>query len=451
MYLKQLNMKTTIIVGFMLFAMFFGAGNLIFPPALGLQSGEYFWITIFGFIITGVGLPVIAVIVGSLSQGGYKELLKNIHPAFGVIFMVVLYLVIGPFFAIPRTATVSYEMGIAPLLNESSWIALLIFTFLFFLVSFIISLYPNQIANSIGKYLTPVLLTVMVIFIVGGVFTYFNNDVMVIDNMIEDNFFGTGFTEGYLTLDAIAAMAFSVVVISALVKFGSTMRSQLLTNTVKTGFLAAALLGVIYISLAWIGNRVALDATSFDASTNLGTYVLTFVAGDVFGAFGPVLLGLVVLSACLTTAVGLIVAVSEYFNELIPKVPYKAFVTLWTLISFGLANQGLNQVIETSVPVLYFIYPIAISTVLLLLFTYFVKSPKLALQLPIALVILMTIVTFLQRQGWVELGFVESLPLYSAQLEWIPVAVIGYIIGYFVGSKKNPVDFGTSPTAVTNK
>lgn len=449
--MKQLNMKTTFIVGFMLFAMFFGAGNLIFPPALGLQSGEFFWITILGFIITGVGLPVIAVIVGSLSQGGYKELLKNIHPAFGVIFMIVLYLVIGPFFAIPRTATVSYEMSIIPFLNESSWVVLLVFTFLFFLVSFIIALYPNQIANSIGKYLTPILLTVMVIFIVGGVFAYFNNDVMVIDNMLENNFFSTGFTEGYLTLDAIAAMAFSVVVITALQKFGASTRNELLTSTIKTGLLAAALLGVIYIALAWIGNRVALDATSFDEGTNLGTYVLSFVAGDVFGALGTVLLGLVVLSACLTTSVGLIVAVSEYFNELLPKIPYTAFVTLWTLISFGLANQGLNQVIETSVPVLYFIYPIAISTVLLLLFTYFVKSPKLALQLPIALVILMTIVTFVHRQGWVELGFVESLPLYGAQLEWIPVAIIGYVIGYFVGSKKNPVDFGSEPKQVPAK
>ena len=444
MYLKQLNMKTTMIVGFMLFAMFFGAGNLIFPPALGLQSGEHFWITILGFVITGVGLPVIAVIVGSLSQGGYKDLLKNIHPAFGVIFMVVLYLVIGPFFAIPRTATVSYEMGILPIF-DASWVALLVFSFLFFLVVFIISLYPNHIANNIGKYLTPILLTVMVIFIAGGMFAYFGNDVMVIDNMIEDNFFGTGFTEGYLTLDAIAAMAFSVVVITALQRFGASTRKALLTNTIKTGFLAAALLAVIYIALAWIGNRVALDTTTFDESTNLGTYVLTFVAGDVFGTFGTVLLGLVVLSACLTTAVGLIVAVSEYFNELFPRIPYKVYVVVWTLVSFGLANQGLNQVINTSVPVLYFIYPIAISTLLLLLFTYFVKSPKLAIQLPIALVILMTLVTFVHRQGWVELGFVESLPFYAAQLEWMPVAVIGYVIGYFVGSKRNPVDFGAAP------
>ena len=449
--MKQLNMKTTMIVGFMLFAMFFGAGNLIFPPALGLQSGDYFWITILGFIITGVGLPVIAVIVGSLSQGGYKELLKNIHPAFGVLFMVVLYLVIGPFFAIPRTATVSYEMSILPFVDDASWVLLLVFSFLFFLVSFIIALYPHQIANNIGKYLTPILLTVIVIFIAGGIFSYFSNDVMVIDNMLEDNFFGTGFTEGYLTLDAIAAMAFSVVVITALQKFGAASRNELLTSTIKTGFIAAGLLGGIYIALAWIGNRAALDATSFEEGTNLGTYVLTFVSNDVFGTFGTILLGLVVLSACLTTSVGLIVSVSEYFNELMPKIPYTAFVTLWTLVSFGLANQGLNRVIETSVPVLYFIYPIAISTVLLLLFTYFVKSPKLALQLPIGLVILMTIVTFVHRQGWVELGFVESLPLYSAQLEWIPVAVIGYVIGYFAGSKKNPVDFGAAPIAEPTK
>lgn len=440
--MTKVSTKTTLIVGFMLFAMFFGAGNLIFPPALGLRSGEFFWITVIGFVITGVGLPIIAIIVGSLSKSGYKDLLKNIHPAFALVFMIVLYLVIGPFFAIPRTATVSYEMSVLPFLDGSSWIPLLIFSFVFFLVSFIIALYPSRIANNIGQYLTPILLTVITIFIVGGFVTYWNNDHMVIDDLLDGNYFGYGFTEGYLTLDAIAAMAFSVIVITALKKYGVTSQKSLLTNTMKSGFVALILLGIIYVSLAWIGNNVLLDRTSFEEGTNLGTYVLTFVSGDIFGAFGTVLLGLVVLSACLTTSVGLIVAVSEYFNELFPKVSYKAYVVIMTLISFGLANQGLDQIISTSVPILFFIYPLAISSVLLLLWTFFVKSPKLALKLAILFVFVITVVTFVHRQGWADLSFVESLPLYSAQLEWLLFAIAGYIIGYIAGDKNNPVDFG---------
>lgn len=440
--MTKVSTRTTIIVGFMLFAMFFGAGNLIFPPALGLVSGEYFWITVFAFILTGVGLPILATIVGSLSKSGYKDLLKNIHPAYALVFMIVLYLVIGPLFAIPRTATVSYEMSVLPFLDGSSWVSLLLFSFFFFLVSLIIALYPGKITSSIGKYLTPILLTVIVIYIVGAFIAYWGNDYMVIDDLLEGDFFGYGFTEGYLTLDAIAAMAFSVIIITSLKKYGVTTQRELLTSTIKSGTVALILLGTIYISLAWIGNNVALDRTSFEEGTNLGTYVLTFVSNDVFGVFGTVLLGLVVLSACLTTSIGLIVAVSNYFNEIFPAVSYKVYVFLTTLVSFGLANQGLEQIINTSVPVLFFIYPLAISSILLLLLTFFVKSPKLSIQLSILFVFLLTVVTFVHRQGWVELSFVESIPFFSAQLEWVLFAVAGYLIGYFAGDKSNPVDFG---------
>lgn len=441
-----MKFRHTVIVGFMLFALFFGAGNLIFPAELGLISGEHFWTTIFAFVITGIGLPILAIAVGSISKGGYKELFKVIHPIFALVLMIIIYLTIGPFFAIPRTATVSYEMSVVPLIGESSTLSLLIFTILFFIIVLVVSLFPSKIATSLGKYLTPLLLLVITIFIIGGVVSYFGNDYFVNDHIIDENAFGVGFTQGYLTMDAIAAIAFSVIVISSLRQFGFNKPSELLRRTLKSGILAAVILAVIYTLLAWIGNRAVLDVTEFSADANIGSYVLTFVSNDVFGTYGTLLLGLVVLSACLTTAIGLIVAVSEYFNEIIPKVPYELFAIIFTLISFGLANQGLAQVIATSVPVLYLIYPIAISSVILILIAYFVPSPRFALQLPLILVFLVTVPSVIHRQSTLDLSLVESLPLYQSSLEWLLFLVVGYIIGYLIARNYKKIEFNETET-----
>src|SRR5690625_5147256 len=161
--------KQVIMVGFTLFAMFFGAGNLIFLLALGFSSGEYFLTAIIAFVLTGVGLPLIGVIVGSISKDGYKESLKNIHPAFAVTFLVAIYLTIGPFFAIPRTATTAYEMSIVPFLDSPSTIALLVFSLIFFIIVFALSWSPGTLADSIGKVLTLLLLISILLLVVTAV------------------------------------------------------------------------------------------------------------------------------------------------------------------------------------------------------------------------------------------------------------------------------------------
>lgn len=436
-----MSTKQVIMVGFTLFAMFFGAGNLIFPPALGFSSGEYFWTAIIAFVLTGVGLPLLGVIVGSISKDGYRESLKNIHPAFAVIFLVAIYLTIGPFFAIPRTATTAYEMSIVPFLSENTGLWLFIFSLVYFIIVFLLSIKPGTLVNSIGQVLTPLLLIGIVLLIIFAGIAYFNYPVNPTGESFEGaSPFSIGFTEGYLTMDAIAAIAFSVLVLNSIRQLGITNRKELLIGTIKSAVLAAILLGVIYISLGWLANRVDLGGAAVD-DQNLGTFLLTFMSNDIFGVFGPLLLGVIVLLACLTTGTGLIVSVSEYFNSLLPKVPYKIWVVVFVLISFGLANQGLNQVIATSVPILSIIYPVAMTTVLLLVVSYFLPSPKLSLQLPVLLVSLLSILAVVHRNGWLAMDWLEALPLFSFSFEWIPFMIVGYILGYVIALNKPKVEY----------
>lgn len=438
----MMKTRDVFIVGFMLFSMFFGAGNLIFPPALGYQSGEFFWPAIFGFVLTGVGLPLLSILVGSISENGYRDSLKVIHPVFSVVFLVIIYLTIGPFFAIPRNATTAYEMGVVPFIDRADGLSLLLFSIVFFGIVLYLSLSPGDLSDTLGKYLTPVLLIVILLLIVRAVMLYFTNDPQTADpSFTADSPFIIGFTEGYLTMDAIAGLAFSLVVLSSIRAIGVTEKRALLSGTGKAAVLAAVLLGLIYTGLGWAGNRVMVES-GIPENLNAGTYLLQFVSGEAFGALGDVLLGIIVLLACLTTAVGLIASVSEYFNSLIPAVSYKAFAILFSVISLILSNQGLDQVIQTSVPVLNILYPVAISAMILLAVTYFVPSPRISLQLPILLVSAASILSVAHSSGWVTFAGIESLPMYHYQLEWVPLLIAGFLIGYVIGWKNERVRYG---------
>lgn len=432
-----MKVKDIFIVGFMLFAMFFGAGNLIFPVALGFQSGADFWPAILGFILTGVGLPLISVIVGSISEDGYRGLLHKIHPTYSVVFLLIIYLTIGPFFAIPRTATTAYEIGVIPFLGESTSMGLFIFSLIFFLVVLMVALSPNNLADNIGKYLTPALLVTILLLIVRTISLYHANETQT---LVMETPFVVGFSEGYLTMDAIAAIAFSIVVLNAIRGTGITDKKELFMGTIKASFLAVVLLGFIYTGLGWAGNKMPLPAT-IPTDQNLGAYLIQIISNEAFGSLGIVLLGVMVFLACLTTAVGLIAAVSEYFNSLIPKISYKTFAIGFSTLSFVLANQGLDAVIQTSVPVLGIIYPIAISTVLLIAISYFIPSARISLQLPLVLVAIISILSVIHQNAWVQLDIVEQLPLYEVNFQWIPILIIGYLIGQAVGVRQEKVRY----------
>ncbi|MFC6117674.1 branched-chain amino acid transport system II carrier protein [Macrococcoides bohemicum] len=439
--------KNTWVVGFMLFAIFFGAGNLIFPPNLGFASGQFFWPAIFGFILTGVGLPLLGIIVGSLDESGYKGVLHRINPVFGILFLSAVYLTIGPLFAIPRTGATSYEMAVLPFLKAPSAMSLLIFTIVFFGITLWLAINPSKMVDRVGAILTPLLLISIIALVVVSIFLLSDTSPVKAQADVYTNLntsFFSGFTSGYQTMDAIAAIAFSVIVINAIKEKGISKETGLFKQTILAGIIAAIALGFIYLTLGWIGSHYHLSAAQLseikDNESDLGTYILTHVAHDTFGTFGKLLIGIIVSLACLTTSTGLVVAVSEYFNEIFPKISYKTYAIAFTLFSFILANQGLKAVIEKSIPVLLILYPIAMTLVLIMLVAKFVPTPLLAFQIPIILVTIVSVLSVISSQFKV-LPFMNALPLKAQSMEWLIFAVVGYIIGYVIGLRQTKIAY----------
>ncbi|ANF74415.1 branched-chain amino acid ABC transporter substrate-binding protein [[Haemophilus] ducreyi] len=420
--------KNTLVVGFMLFAIFFGAGNLIFPPKLGFESGAEFVSSISGFVLTGVGLPLLGIIVSAFYPGGYKAVLDKIHPWFSAIFLIAIYLAIGPFFAGPRTAATAYEMAIMPFISEVGQLSLLIFTLVYFCVALWLSLNPTKVVDCIGAILTPVLLLAIIALVVKAVFLLSSDEIFQLQApaVTENSYFFKGVVDGYLTMDALASLAYSVIVLNA-IQSKSLTNSSLQRQTIFAALVAAVALALIYIGLGWIGNHMAIDQATLsmlaEKQLDLGTYILNMITTDAFGELGRAVLGIIVSLACLTTVVGLAVSVSEYFNEIFPRISYKMYVVLFTVISFIIANQGLQEVISKSIPVLLILYPIAMTVILLLLINLFIKLPLMAQRIALLLV------TIIAVSSVIGLGFTEQLPLRVYSMEWLPFAVIGTIVG----------------------
>ena len=287
--------SNTLAIGFMLFALFFGAGNLIFPVMMGQLSGTNSWEANLGFVVTGVGLPLLGVLAfGFSGKSDLQSLASRVHPIFGVVFTVALYLAIGPLFAIPRTGSVSYETGIKPLLGGTdSSIPLLIFTIIFFAVTCFFSLNASRIVDIVGKVLTPLLLIFIGVLIVTA-FTKPMGEFQAPTTNYESYSFFTGFQEGYLTMDTLASFVFGIIVINAVRERGAKTKKEVMVSTAKAGLIAAALLAIIYTALTYMG------ASSVEELGYLenGGAVLSGIANYYFGSYGGVLLGLIVIAAC---------------------------------------------------------------------------------------------------------------------------------------------------------
>lgn len=441
--------KNVFVVGFMLFAIFFGAGNLIFPPKLGAEAATAFWPSISGFVITGVGLPLLGIIVSAFYKGGYKEALKQIHPLFALAYLIAIYLAIGPFFGGPRTGITAYEIAAVPFLDEPNATTQFIFCLVYFSIALWISLNPSKMVDRIGSVLTPVLLISLIALVVKAYFILNGNEPVANPKNLEGSFF-TGIIEGYFTLDALAAVAFAVLVVNA-IKEKNDPNSSLQKQTVYAGIVAAVALAAIYIALGWIGNHLPINHADMKAGQNLGTYILNSSATLAFGELGRMVLGLIVTLACLTTTVGLASAVSEYFNEIFPRISYKTYVVIFCVICFAIANLGLDAVISKSLPVLLILYPISMTMILLLLVNLFVRLPLISHRIALGLVTIEAIFVVMMDKVFTKdvLGssyqsviqvirelqireILEQVPLKEFSMEWIPFAVGGVVLGYII-------------------
>ena len=312
----------------MLFALFFGAGNLIYPAYLGQQAGENWLISMPGFLLTGAGLPLLGVIaIGYSGSRDVEALASRVAPWYGVAFAASLYLAIGPLFAMPRTATVSFEIAVLPLIgNLSPNMAQAVFSLFFFGLTYWLSMSPGKLVDRIGKILTPALLLTIAVLVGYAALNPIGAPLaaqgdFAVRPMIK------GILEGYGTMDALASLVFAIIVIDAVRAMGVDNRSDLLKTTAISGLMAAGCLAAVYLLIGYMG---ATSVAGIGLQEN-GALVLSKSAQYYFGLGGNLLLGVIVLLACLTTAVGLVTSCAEYFNRLCPGISYKTFVILLAL------------------------------------------------------------------------------------------------------------------------
>lgn len=429
-----MNRKNILLLGFMLFSLFFGAGNLIFPPFLGMESGENFLPAMAGFISTAVLIPLLAVISVSLSNNGLLAIGQRVHPLFGLIFAIIVYLSIGAFYGIPRASSVAYELGFVPVFHVESAFTLFLFTLVFFGVTYLLSVDPKKMIDRLGQILTPALLLVLTILFVRAFTTLKYTEKEPTENFANAPFL-SGFLEGYYTMDAIAALAFGIVIINGLKASGVTMKQDLIRGTTYAGIVAGIGLTVVYLSLSWIGRVL----TYTDPVEN-GAEILVLATNNLFSVGGNLLFGTIVLLACLTTCVGLINACASFFNEIFPRFSYKQYVFVFVLIGLLITNLGLNTILSIATPLLVFVYPFAIVLILLSLVQYFIGESKKMYVYSMIVTSIFAIHSVLDFFK-VNLDAVDSIlgifPLYENGLGWVVptliVATLGYLLDYSQG------------------
>ena len=415
-------------VAIMLFGLFFGAGNLIFPPLLGKQAGGATFQSLLFFGITAVVFPILGVVAVAKTKG-LSNLASKVDKYFAIVFTTMIYMAIGPGLGIPRAGSLPFEMAVAPFLPENVSLNLsrLVYTFVFFLVAYLVCLKPNKLVTRMGKFLTPALLVLITVMFVGVLFKNPNAVTSPVGDYATSSTV-KGFLEGYNTMDTIAALNFGLVISLAVKSFKVEDEEKVIGYTVRVGLVAGSFLFVIYAMLAYIG----MTTSGLTGDAKNGAEILTTVSQYVFGKFGIVLLASIFTLACLTTCIGLITSISKFFETMTKeKVSYHKWIVFWTFLSFLVANFGLNTILKVSVPVLVAIYPVSIVLILLGLTEKYFGYNKFTYRLVCYTVTFISVVEALLSVKVnlpVVTDVVSSLPFFSLSLGWvIPMAVAWFV------------------------
>ncbi len=436
--MKKLTLRQLLTVATMLFGLFFGAGNLIFPASVGQLAGRSLWWASAGLLITSVGLPLLGVAALGISRKeGLFDLSSRVGRGYGFFFTCLLYLTIGPFFAIPRCATVSYTVGIQQLLPQGGALALGIFSLVFFAAVLFFSLRPGEILTWVGKVLTPLFLCFLAVLILRAL-TSPLGDVSTVEpsGSYAANAFTAGVLEGYNTMDALASLAFGIIVVNAIRGLGVKEPAAVAKSTVLAGVFSSLFMGLIYVLVIVMG---AQSRGLFPVSAN-GGEALSLIAGHYFGGVGALILAATVTLACLKTAVGLITSCSETFVQLFPAGPsYRIWAVGFCAISFLIANLGLNAILSYSTPVLMFLYPLSIVLILLTLGGGLFGNDRGVLRWTIGFTMAASVIDLLRTlpEGTRTLLHLEPLvtfaetylPLCRLGFGWVCPALAGLLLG----------------------
>lgn len=420
--MQKLSGKNLLLVGFTLFSMFFGAGNLIFPPHLGAQAGSHLWAAFAGLAVSAIGLPI-AGVVAVARAGGLEPLARRVHPAFAFVFTILVYLSIGPCLAIPRTASTSFAM-LAPLVGSSPRLQLG-YSFLFFTAAFLVALHPEKLTDRLGRILCPCLILLICILFAGCLLHPPAAHYGAPSDLYASLPAVQGILYGYQTMDTLAGLNFGAVIALNIRARGIAQESAVEQGAVRAGFLAGALLLAVY---AMLGHAGALTGAAVPGLST-GADVLTALAGNLFGQAGLVLIAAIFVIACFNTCVGLIACVGQYFHSLLPRIPYPVLAAFSAGVSILVSNLGLAAIIGLSTPVLNALYPIAIVLILLSYLPGLENRPQIY-PLCIFLTALQSIAAALPLGPLSALA--NALPFAEVGFGWVLPAAAGLLLGFLI-------------------
>ena len=411
--------KDILLTGFALFAMLFGAGNLIFPPILGYETSSSWILTMLAFIITGVGFPFLGILSVSIAGNGIKDFANRVSRIFSTIFAILSILAIGPMLAIPRTGATAYEITFLYNGMESP-IYKYIYLICYFGIVILFSLRANRVIERVGKILTPILLILLFLIIIKGVF--FTN--LSIKPDIYPHAFKRGFLEGYQTMDTIASIAYAGIILKAIKSDRSLTHEQEFLFLIKSGLVAIISLALIYGGFALVGAKMH-SVLATDNKIELLVKTTSYLLGN----YGILVLAICVAGACLTTAIGLVATIGEFFSS-ITSFKYENIVIFTVIISFLLSILGVESIINISVPILVFIYPVMISLILLNLFGKYIKNDYVykGVVLFTGIIGLIESLETLGIKNYYTKSVLEILPFSDYGLTWLFPGIIGYIL-----------------------
>ena len=418
--------KDVLLTGFALFAMLFGAGNLIFPPMLGYETNSSWVPTMLAFTITGVGFPFLGILSVSIVGNGIKDFANRVSPTFSKIFAIISILAIGPMLAIPRTGATAYEITFLYNGMESP-IYKYIYLICYFGIVILFSLRANKVIERVGKILTPILLILLFLIIIKGIF--FAN--LSVKPDIYPHAFKRGFLEGYQTMDTIASIAYAGIILKAIKSGRNLTQKQEFSFLIKAGLVAILSLALIYGGFALVGAKMHSVL-----ATNDKIELLVKTTSYLLGNYGNLVLAICVAGACLTTAIGLIATVGEFFSS-ITSFKYEKIVAFTVIISFLLSILGVESIIRISVPILVFIYPIIISLIVLNLFGKYIKNDYVykGVVLFTGIIGLIESLDSLGIKNYYTDSVLEILPFSDYGLTWLFPGLVGYILFSFMFRK----------------
>ena len=430
--MRRLSRKDQLFVGITLFSMFFGAGNLIFPPVLGLSAGTAVPWAFAGLAVSAVGLPILGVIAVARS-GGLPVLAGRVGKRFAAVFTMLIYLSIGPCLAIPRTASTSFEMAVTPFLPAGAPAALFqaLYSVVFFAAALSLALRPSQLVDWLGKRLAPTLLVLIGVLFVGCLL-HAGHPLETPTAAYAASPAGEGFLYGYQTMDAIAALIFGIVLTLNIQAKGVTETKDVVRSIVRASWLAAALFLTVYGALTYIG------ATHGDPAAENGAQILSGAARSLFGSAGSVILAAIFVIACLNTCISLISCCGQYFAGLFPRFSYRSWAVFFAVVSAVISNAGLNLILKLSVPVLNCLYPAAIALILLAFLPDWLQKRPLLYPLTVGLAAVFGTLYALDQTGLrlpVLTALAEALPLYGTGLGWLLPAALGALAGLLLPLK----------------